>query len=135
MDNKTNAEKVKEFMQTFHQEVKEKPGNPGRDISDLRFELIQEEVEELEVALDDYDIDRTKEDFVKIADALTDILYVVYGAAHSFGIPIDECFQEVHRSNMTKADKDGNPIYRSDGKIMKSDRYEAPNLEQFIEHE
>jgi len=121
----SNFEKAGDFMEAFGQEVLHRPTVPGFNLASLRLALIQEEVEELQTALDAGDI-------VEIADALTDILYVTYGAGHSFGIDLDDCYQEVHRSNMTKLGEDGRPIYRADGKVMKGPNYEPPNLVQFI---
>ena len=122
----TNANKVKLFMESFGQEVKSKPEFPSDDILKLRTDLIDEEVKELWDACD-------ARDLVEIADALTDILYVTYGAAHSFGIPIDECFKEVQRSNMSKLGEDGKPIYREDGKVMKGPNYSVPNLKNVLQ--
>ena len=121
----TNANKVKLFMESFGQEVKTKPEFPSDDILKLRTDLIDEEVKELWDACD-------ARDLVEIADALTDILYVTYGMAHALGIPIDECFAEVQASNMSKLGEDGKPIYREDGKVMKSDLYFKPNLKDII---
>lgn len=117
----SNFERVKEFMTIFGQEVKNKPGFPDTETQMLRFNLIEEEVDELEEAF-------SKDDLVGIADALTDILYVVYGAGHAYGIDLDKCFAEVHRSNMSKLDENGNVIRRADGKVLKSDRYTPPDL-------
>ena len=120
----TNANKVKLFMESFGQEVKSKPEFPSDDTVKLRIELISEELQEL--------VDACKAgDIIEVADALTDILYVTYGAAHSFGIPIDECFKEVQRSNMSKLGEDGKPIYREDGKVMKGPSYFKPDLKMF----
>ena len=122
----TNANKVKLFMESFGQEVKSKPEFPSDDIVKLRIELISEELQEL--------VDACKAgDIIEVADALTDILYVTYGAAHSFGIPIDECFKEVQRSNMSKLGEDGKPIYREDGKVMKGPNYSVPNLKNVLQ--
>ena len=121
----TNFEKVKEFMTTFGQEVKIKSKFPNEDIVKLRINLIEEELEELKQAIKD-------EDLLEIADALTDILYVTYGAGHAFGINLDECFDEVQRSNMSKLDKDGKPIYNESGKVMKGPAYFKPNLKKFL---
>ena len=122
----TNASNVKQFMETFGQEVKSKPEFPDADTVKLRIELISEELQELVDACNANDI-------VEVADALTDILYVTYGAAHSFGIPIDECFKEVQRSNMSKLGEDGKPIYREDGKVMKGPGYSVPNLNNVLQ--
>ena len=122
----TNFEKVKEFMQTFNQKVRKKPEMPSVGLSALRIDLIEEELQEL--------IDAVKaEDIVEIADALTDILYVTYGAGASVGIDLDACVTEVHRSNMTKLDPETQePIYREDGKVLKGRDYEPPNLERVL---
>lgn len=122
----TNATDVKIFMTTFGQEVKSKPEFPDADTVKLRIELIQEELQELVDACNANDI-------VEVADALTDILYVTYGAAHSFGIPIDACFKEVQRSNMSKLGEDGKPIYREDGKVMKGPGYSVPDLKSVLQ--
>jgi predicted HAD superfamily Cof-like phosphohydrolase len=122
----TNANKVKLFMESFGQEVKSKPEFPSDDTVKLRIELISEELQELVDACNANDI-------IEVADALTDILYVTYGAAHSFGIPIDECFKEVQRSNMSKLGEDGKPIYREDGKVMKGPNYSVPNLKNVLQ--
>ena len=118
-------EDVKIFMETYGQEVKTKPSFPNPKITKLRYELIKEELEELYLAIEDKNI-------IEIADALTDILYVVYGAGHSFGIDLDKCFAEVQRSNMSKLGKDGKPIYNDRGKVMKGPNYTKPNLKQFV---
>ena len=112
-------------MEAFGQEVLTEPALPDAELARLRLELIREEVEELNVGIEGMDL-------VEIADALTDILYVVYGAGHAFGIDLDACLAEVHRSNMTKLGADGRPIYREDGKVLKGENYEPPNLRQFI---
>ena len=122
----TNANKVKLFMESFGQEVKSKPEFPSDDTVKLRIELISEELQELVDACNANDI-------IEVADALTDILYVTYGAAHSFGIPIDECFKEVQRSNMSKLGEDGKPIYREDGKVMKGPSYFKPDLKNVLQ--
>ena len=124
-DFETNFEKVENFMRAFGQKVKVSPELADFNTAELRFELIAEEVQELSTAIDNDDI-------VEIADALTDILYVVYGAGHAYGIDLDECFNEVHRSNMSKLGEDGKPIYREDGKVMKGPAYSAPDLEGVI---
>jgi len=121
----TNFEKVKTFMKTFGQEVKEKSSFSSDKINELRFNLIKEEIEELWIAID------TK-NLVEVADALTDILYVAYGAGHAFGINLDKCFDEVQQSNMSKLDDHGNPIYNDSGKVMKGPKYFKPDLSKFI---
>ena len=121
----SNFEKVKTFMTTYGQEVKESASFPDKNIIKLRLKLIKEELEELEQALNDKNL-------LEVADALTDILYVTYGAGHSFGINLDSCFEEVQRSNMSKLDKDGKPIYNEYGKVMKGPNFSKPNLKQFI---
>jgi len=121
----TNFEKVKTFMKTFGQEVKEKSSFSSDKINELRFNLIKEELEELRIAID------TK-NLVEVADALTDILYVAYGAGHAFGIDLDKCFDEVQQSNMSKLDDHGNPIYNDSGKVMKGPKYFKPDLNKFI---
>ena len=120
----TNFEKVKTFMKTFGQEVKEKSSFSSDKINELRFNLIKEELEELRIAMD------TK-NLVEVADALTDILYVTYGAGHAFGIDLDKCFEEVQQSNMSKLDDCGNPIYNDSGKVMKGPKYFKPDLNKF----
>ena len=122
----SNFESVKKFMQTFGQEVNIKAGFPNEKITKLRLDLIREELSELEEAID-------KKDIKEVADALTDILYVTYGAGHSFGVDLDKCFDEVQRSNMSKLGKDGNPIYNDSGKVMKGPDYSAPDLKKIIE--
>ena len=121
----SNFEKVKTFMTTYGQEVKESASFPDENITKLRLKLIKEELEELEQALNDKNL-------LEVADALTDILYVTYGAGHSFGINLDACFEEVQRSNMSKLDEDGKPIYNEYGKVMKGSNFSKPNLKQFI---
>ena len=121
----SNFEKVKKFMQTFGQEVKIKSSFPNKKIVDLRYDLIEEELSELKTAIKDNDI-------VEIADALTDILYVTYGAGTAFGIDLDKCFNEVHNSNMSKLDADGKAIYNENGKVMKGPNYFKPNLKKFL---
>ena len=121
----TNFEKVKKFMQTFGQEIKEKAGFPNDKITSLRYDLINEELEELKEAID-------KKDIKEVADALTDILYVTYGAGHAFGINLDKCFQEVQNSNMSKLGADGKPMYNEYGKVMKGPNYFKPNLNKLI---
>ena len=121
----SNFEKVKKFMITYGQEVKESASFPDENIIKLRLKLIKEELEELEQALNDKNL-------LEVADALTDILYVTYGAGHSFGINLDACFDEVQRSNMSKLNEDGKPIYNEYGKVMKGPNFSKPNLKQFI---
>ena len=121
----SNFEKVKIFMKAFGQEVKEKAEFPSERITSLRYDLIKEELEELQDAID-------KKDIKEVADALTDILYVTYGAGHAFGIDLDKCFQEVQNSNMSKLGADGKPIYNEFGKVMKGPKYFKPNLEKLI---
>ena len=121
----TNFEKVKEFMNTFGQEVKNNPEFPDKKIVELRKKLIDEEFNELKEAIDDNNI-------IEVADALTDILVVTYGAGVSFGINLDKCFEEVHRSNMSKLSEDGKPIYNEYGKVMKGPNYSPPNLKKFL---
>jgi len=121
----TNFDMVEQFMETFGQEVKTKPEFPDNDTIALRLELIEEEVRELREAIGNADI-------VEVADALTDILYVTYGAGHAFGINLDKCFEEVQASNMSKLGKDGKPIYREDGKVLKGPDFFEPNLKQFV---
>ena len=122
----TNFEKVKIFMKTFGQEVKEKSSFSSDKINQLRVNLIKEELEELKIAID------TK-NLVEVADALTDILYVTYGAGHAFGINLDRCFDEVQQSNMSKLDDNGNPIYNDSGKVMKGPKYFKPDLSKFLQ--
>ena len=121
----TNFEKVKQFMQTFGQEVKTKPSFSDEKTNQLRLDLITEELEELKNAM------KTK-DLLEVADALTDILYVSYGAGHAFGIDLDKCFDEVQNSNMSKLGSDGKPIYNESGKVMKGPDYFKPDLSKFI---
>ena len=121
----TNFESVKKFMETFGQEIKEKAGFPNNKIVSLRFDLIKEELEELKEAMENKDIK-------EVADALTDILYVTYGAGHAFGINLDKCFQEVQNSNMSKLGVDGKPIFNDKGKVMKGPNYFKPNLSKFV---
>ena len=122
----SNFDDVKIFMQTFGQEVKIKAEFPEEKIVKLRYNLIKEELNELQNAI------KTK-DLKEIADALTDILYVTYGAGHAYGIDLDKCFSEVQKSNMSKLGEDGKPIYNKKGKVMKGSKYFEPNLKQFIE--
>ena len=121
----SNFFKVKEFMQKFKQEVKSKPSFPDDNIIKLRINLIKEELLELEEALNEKNIEET-------ADALTDILYVTYGAGHAFGIDLDKCFDEVQKSNMSKLDRFGNPIYNNQGKVMKGPLYFKPNFKKIL---
>ena len=121
----TNFEKVGIFMKTFGQEVKLSPSLSSNKINSLRLSLIKEELNELKDAID-------QKDLVEIADALTDILYVTYGAGHAFGINLDKCFDEVQNSNMSKLDINGKPIYNNDGKVMKGPNYFKPDLSKFI---
>ena len=121
----TNFGSVKKFMEMFGQEIKEKACFPNEKIVSLRYDLIKEEVEELKEAMD-------KRDLKEIADALTDILYVTYGAGHAFGINLDKCFEEVQNSNMSKLGLDGKPIYNDKGKVMKGPNYFKPNLSKFV---
>tara|TARA_B100001121_G_scaffold294383_1_gene297803 strand:+ start:498 stop:869 length:372 start_codon:yes stop_codon:yes gene_type:complete len=121
----SNFESVKKFMKTFGQEVKEKAGFPNNKITSLRYDLIQEELEEFKEAIN-------KKDIKEVADALTDILYVTYGAGHAFGIDLDKCFAEVQNSNMSKLGEDGRPIYNEKGKVLKGPNYFKPNLSKFV---
>ena len=121
----SNFQSVKKFMQTFGQEVKIKAEFPNEKIIQLRYELIKEELEELNQAIKDKDIK-------EVADALTDILYVTYGAGHAFGVDLDKCFDEVQQSNMSKLGSDGKPIYNESGKVMKGPNYFKPNLNKFL---
>tara|TARA_Y100000590_G_scaffold449055_1_gene586608 strand:+ start:436 stop:807 length:372 start_codon:yes stop_codon:yes gene_type:complete len=121
----TNFEKVGLFMTTFGQEVKTKPGLSSDKINDLRINLINEELEEFRAAI-------KNKDLKEVVDALTDILYVTYGAGHAFGVNLDKCFDEVQQSNMSKLDKDGKPIYNEAGKVMKGPNYFKPNLLKFL---
>ena len=124
--NKSNFEDVKEFMKTFGQIVRTKPQFPDDKTMKLRYDLIKEELSELKEAME-------SKDLVEIADALSDILYVTYGAGCAYGIDLDKCFKEVQRANMSKLGKDGKPIYNEKGKVMKGPNYSAPNLKQFVE--
>ena len=121
----SNFESVKKFMQTFGQEVRTKASFPNDKITKLRIDLIREELSELEEAIE-------KKDIKEVADALTDILYVTYGAGHAFGINLDRCFEEVQNSNMSKLGSDGKPIYNEQGKVMKGPDYFKPNLNKFV---
>ena len=121
----SNFQNVKKFMETFGQEVKSKAEFPSPKIVQLRYDLIKEELDELRDAIKNGDIK-------EVADALTDILYVTYGAGHAFGIDLDKCFEEVQNSNMSKLDKEGKPIYNELGKVMKGPKYFKPNLTKFV---
>ena len=125
MSDMSNFNKVKAFMNTYGQDVKEKAEFPENKIVQLRIDLIEEELNELKEAIKNNDI-------VEVADALTDILYVTYGAGHSFGVNLDKCFDEVQRSNMSKLGEDGNPIYNDSGKVMKGPNYSVPDLKKII---
>jgi len=121
----TNFENVRKFMEIFGQEIKEKASFPNDKITSLRYDLIKEELDELKEAIDNRDLK-------EVADALTDILYVTYGAGHAFGINLDKCFEEVQNSNMSKLGSDGKPIYNENGKVMKGPNYFKPNLTKFV---
>ena len=121
----SNFNKVKIFMKTFGQEVKDKPSFSNDKINKLRYELIKEELEELKEAMENKDL-------LEVADALTDILYVTYGAGHAFGIDLDKCFNEVQKSNMSKLGSNGKPIYNESGKVMKGPNYFKPDLNKFL---
>ena len=121
----TNFNKVKTFMETFGQEVKTKPSFSSDKINTLRYDLIKEELEELKIAMENKDL-------LEVADALTDILYVTYGAGHPFGIDLDKCFEEVQNSNMSKLGEDGKPIYNEFGKVMRGPKYFKPDLTKFV---
>ena len=122
----TNFEKVGVFMKTFGQEIKTKPSLSSDKINTLRVNLIEEELKELKHAIENKDLKET-------IDALTDILYVTYGAGHAFGVNLDKCFEEVQKSNMSKLGEDGRPIYNENGKVMKGPKYFKPNISKFIE--
>ena len=121
----TNFENVKKFMQTFGQEVRTNASFPNDKIINLRIDLIREELSELKEAIE-------KKDIKEVADALTDILYVTYGAGHAFGINLDKCFEEVQNSNMSKLGEDGKPIFNDKGKVMKGPNYFKPDLSKFL---
>jgi predicted HAD superfamily Cof-like phosphohydrolase len=121
----SNFNKVKTFMKTFGQEVKTKPSFSTEKINSLRYDLIKEELEELKEAMENKDL-------LEVADALTDILYVTYGAGHAFGIDLEKCFEEVQNSNMSKLGEDGKPIYNESGKVMKGPKYFKPDLTKFV---
>ena len=122
----SNYTDVKKFMETFGQMVRTKPQFPDEKTMQLRYDLIKEELNELEQAM-------KSKDLKEIADALTDILYVTYGAGYAYGIDLDKCFKEVQRANMSKLGKDGKPIFNEKGKVMKGPNYSEPNLKQFVE--
>ena len=121
----SNFDEVRVFMKTFGQEVKIKAKFPKKKIIKLRYDLIKEELNELQDAM-------KKKNLKEVADALTDILYVTYGAGHAYGIDLDKCFSEVQKSNMSKLGEDGKPIYNKKGKVMKGPKYFEPNLKQFV---
>ena len=121
----TNFEKVGKFMETFGQEVKSKSSLSSKKINSLRVSLIEEELEELKQAI-------SEKNLLEVADALTDLLYVTYGAGHAFGINLDKCFDEVQKSNMSKLGLDGKPIYSDKGKVLKGPKYFKPNLSHFL---
>ena len=121
----SNFDEVKVFMKTYGQEIKLTPDFPENKILKLRIDLIQEELDELKEAIKNKDI-------VEVADALTDILYVTYGAGHSFGVNLDDCFSEVQRSNMSKLDENGKPIFNESGKVLKGPNYFKPDLKKYI---
>ena len=121
----TNFERVKRFIETFGQETREKAAFPNDKTTSLRYNLIKEELDELKEAID-------KKDIKEVADALTDILYVTYGAGHAFGINLDKCFEEVQNSNMSKLGLDGKPIYNENGKVMKGPNYFKPDLSKLL---
>ena len=121
----TNFQKVKNFMETFGQEVKSRPSFSSKKINKLRYNLIKEELDEFKQAIDNNDL-------LEVADALTDILYVTYGAGHAFGINLDAWFEEVQNSNMSKLGNDGKPIYSDQGKVLKGPNYFKPDLSKFI---
>ena len=123
----SNFNKVKIFMETYGQEVKTKPSFSTDKINSLRYDLIKEELEELKEAMENKDL-------LEVADALTDILYVTYGAGHAFGIDLDKCFEEVQSSNMSKLGEDGKPIYNESGKVMKGPKYFKPDLTKFTNY-
>ena len=122
----SNFDDVRTFMQTFGQIVRTKPQFPDEKTIQLRLNLIKEELSELEQAI-------KNKNLKEIADALTDILYVTYGAGYAYGINLDKCFKEVQRANMSKLGEDGKPIYNKKGKVMKGPNYSEPNLKQFVE--
>ena len=124
--DRTNFDKVRLFMEAFGQEVKLKPEFPDAETRKMRLDLIEEELEELKDAC-------FNKDMVEVADALADLLYVVYGAGHAFGIDLDDSFREVHVSNMSKLGEDGKPIYREDGKVMKGPKFKPPALQEVLD--
>lgn len=121
----TNFERASEFMRAFGQNVNSRATLQNEETANLRYELIREELQELQDAMD-------SQNLLEIADALTDILYVTYGAGHAYGIDLDACYHEVHRSNMTKLGADGKPVHREDGKVMKGPDYDPPHLAKII---
>ena len=121
----SNFDDVKHFMEVYGQEVKTRSSFPSEKIIQLRYDLIKEELDELSLAI-------KEKNLIEVADALTDLLYVVYGAGHAFGINLDKCFAEVQRSNLSKLDIDGKPMYNESGKVMKGPNYLKPNLKQFL---
>ena len=121
----SNFEDVRVFMKIYGQEIKSKAEFPEEKIVKLRYNLIKEELDELEVAMKERNLE-------EIADALTDLLYVTYGAGHAYGINLDQCFSEVQRSNLSKLGEDGKPIFNEQGKVMKGPNYSKPNLKKFI---
>ena len=121
----SNFDDVRHFMEVYGQEVKTKSSFPNEKIVQLRYDLIKEELDEFSLAI-------KEKNLIEVADALTDLLYVVYGAGHAFGIDLDKCFTEVQRSNLSKLDIDGKPIYNENGKVMKGPNYSKPNLKQFL---
>ena len=121
----SNFNKVRTFMETFGQDVKTEPSFNTDKVNKLRFDLIKEELDELKEAM-------KNKDLLEVADALTDILYVTYGAGHAFGVDLDKCFEEVQSSNMSKLGEDGKPIYNESGKVMKGPKYFKPDLNKFV---
>ena len=121
----SNFNKVRTFMETFGQDVKTEPSFNTDKVNKLRFDLIKEELDELKEAMKNRDL-------LEVADALTDILYVTYGAGHAFGVDLDKCFEEVQNSNMSKLDENGKPIYNESGKVMKGPKYFKPDLNKFV---
>lgn len=121
----SNFESVRKFMQTFGQIVKDKAEFPNEKVVKLRYDLIKEELDELKEAIN-------QKNMIEVADALTDILYVTYGAGHAFGINLDKCFDEVQKSNMSKLGENGKPIFNESGKVMKGPKYFKPNLNKFL---
>ena len=121
----SNFESVRKFMQTFGQSVKDKAEFPNEKVVNLRYDLIKEELDELKEAIN-------QKNMIEVADALTDILYVTYGAGHAFGINLDKCFDEVQKSNMSKLGENGKPIFNKSGKVMKGPKYFKPNLNKFL---